>query len=186
MSISILLVVSLLVYFIMKSKKRTSSNDSSSEKIYSDSTLNGIYVNYNMFIESACRKHNIEVDVILAIIAQESGGKNNLPVGKAGEIGLMQITPPALREYNTKYGANFKTNDLFIPYANIEIGVGYFAYCFNYFFFTKSLDKKASTVWAIRAYNAGITGALKYDRGIDYYKKVMKWYNKIKEEKNAS
>src|SRR3990167_9498323 len=64
-------------------------------------------------------------DLIPAIIQVESSGNPNA-VSKAGAIGLMQITPIVLKEYNQHAPSGFLCGiDLYNPYDNKAIGAWY-------------------------------------------------------------
>ena len=64
--------------------------------------------------------NNIPDEILLGIIAQESMGNNELKVGSAGEVGLMQITPMGLSYTGLGYTMNqIKTN----PKFAIEAGI---------------------------------------------------------------
>lgn len=171
-------VIALFVLFVVASKKALLTTPNS----YKDSTLNLIQNKYGTYIDACANRFKVPRNIIMAIIAQESGGNENIQTGEAGEIGLMQITNGALLDFNETYGSNFSyPNDLKITYNNILVGTGYFAYLYSYFRLTMKKTESDSLVLSSASYNAGITGCLKYGYGFDYYKKIENWINKIYE-----
>lgn len=52
---------------------------------------NARYVEYAMGIYRAAQRYQIEPKLLIAIAQQESGFRDNLPEGKAGELGICQI-----------------------------------------------------------------------------------------------
>lgn len=71
-------------------------------------------------VEQAAAHHGVPADVILAIIAVESGGDPNAR-GAAGEIGLMQILPATGRLLGVSAA------ELRDPAVNIDTGARYLA-----------------------------------------------------------
>jgi soluble lytic murein transglycosylase len=98
-------------------------------------------------ITTASRKYNYDPIFLLAIIKTESRFNPNA-VGKAGEIGLMQIKPSTAEWIAKKKRFPWVNKDeLFNPEYNIHMGALYFKYL------KKSLNSKASDY--INAYNMG-------------------------------
>lgn len=56
----------------------------------------------------------------IAVYLQESSG-NPKAIGLANDVGLYQITPIRLKDYNKKTGNNYTLNDLFNPVISREI-----------------------------------------------------------------
>lgn len=111
-----------------------------------------------------------------AIIQIESGGKESAFNANSGAVGLCQITPVVLKEYNLMVGADFKRKDLFNGQVNLKIATWYMnrriPQLLKHYGIADTLKNR---LWA---YNAGIG---KVRRGIlpletrNYIKK----YNKI-------
>ena len=64
------------------------------------------YLEYAVGIHHAAAKYGIDPRVIIAIAQQETGFRENLPEGKAGEIGIIQIRKMWLN--NPKFTHEFK------------------------------------------------------------------------------
>ena len=132
--------------------------------------------------------------LVLSIIKVESNGNPNA-LGSNNDVGLMQITPIVLKEYNNieskikRLVAEFNDvtysdpnnyyniGDLYNPSINVEIGTWYLKRLYHYY--------KCSTVKQIAmSYNGGITRARrngfdlkKMPRSIqNYVKKVTRLY----------
>ncbi len=102
------------------------------------------------YILSASQKHNVSPSLIRAIIWRESKF-NPRVIGKAKEIGLMQITSGAVQDWCK---ANKKSTpmrrSLFKPSLNIEIGTWYLARAGRHWDGYKSKE-----ILQISEYNAG-------------------------------
>ena len=131
---------------------------------YSGDTLNG--GQYSDIINRQARNHNVDPDLIAAIIQQESGG-NSRAVSQAGAQGLMQLMP------KTAQGLGV-TNPL-DPEQNIAGGTKYIAQMLKRY--NGNIEK------ALWAYNAGPGNA---DKGTlpaetaKYIPSVMARYRKLK------
>ena len=143
------------------------------EKKKTDSLLREFAIGGTLKWEKLARKYSayrIEKNLILAVIAQESGG-NRDSLGKAGEIGLMQILQPALTDVNRTYGLNYSFIDLWTPEVNIEVGAKYLA-LMN----TQNKD----IIKALQSYNAGATTVKNNPNvSIDYAKSVLDYKNTL-------
>lgn len=91
--------------------------------------------NVLMYIEQACnhiKSLNSESGkkFVMAIVMRESSGiADPVQYGKAGEIGLMQITKGAFSEVENRYNYGFKyPDDLRNPFKNILVGCTYLDY----------------------------------------------------------
>lgn len=74
------------------------------------------YLEYSVGIYRAAIRYNIEPSVLIAITQQETGFRENLPEGRAGEQGICQVLKSWLQ--NTKFKAEFrgaKPNDFHRP-----------------------------------------------------------------------
>lgn len=144
-------------------------------------------------------------DIVPAIIQVESGGNPNA-VSPAGAIGLMQITPIVLKEFNNS-GLNHlsykstcvwdnkiipyeETNglpilkqELFVTWINKSVGKWYLRRLKNHY-----LKDKYTIERMLAAYNGGITRLKKVNYDINkmpketrqYVRKVMKIYDQAK------
>jgi soluble lytic murein transglycosylase-like protein len=91
-------------------------------------------------IDSAARKHQLEVKLIRGVIEQESTF-HACAISAKGAKGLMQLMPSTIEQY--------KVADVFDPQQNIEAGAT---------FLRQLLDKyKGDLKLALAAYNAGPT-----------------------------
>lgn len=113
---------------------------------------------YSEIIEQKAQKYNIDANLIRAVIFQESKFDSQA-VGKAGEIGLMQLVPAAAVADWARVHAKEPPNstELFDPALNIEIGSWYLSLGLN-----KYKDHKESIILALCAYNAGDSRANKW------------------------
>ena len=129
---------------------------------------------YNLYKDSIDREakiHQVDTDLICAIIFVESHG-NPFAIGSTPDIGLMQITQPALTDYNMWYKSNISLISMFDPALNIRVGVSYLAWLLDQF--------NNHYVKAISAYNQGIGKVKSNIYSTDYYNKVQKVYNVLK------
>ncbi len=70
----------------------------------------GKYLEYAMGIHRAALKYSVEPTVLIAIAQQETGFREALPEGAAGEIGIIQIRKMWLK--NKKFVAEFKNQSI--------------------------------------------------------------------------
>lgn len=122
---------------------------------------------------------DIDWDKLVASVIQIESGGNPDAIGTSGEIGLMQITPIVVREwqnfcYKMKIGTCSlkEANELFNPTINKRIGTWYLKRLHNHYGF-KTVEE------VVQAYNCGPTRAKtgKIPKStIRYRKKVMKIY----------
>ena len=123
------------------------------------------------YIRNISNKHNVDPDLVKAIIKVESDSNPNA-VSRAGAQGLMQLMP--------KTCEMMEVNNPFDPLENIQGGVGYFNYLYDKF--NKNLEL------TLAAYNAGETVVMEY-KGIppypetrNYVRKVLRLYKGYKEK----
>jgi len=64
------------------------------------------YLEYGLGIYRASRRYNVEPSVLIAITQQETGFREGLPEGKAGELGICQILKNWLK--NPRFRAEFR------------------------------------------------------------------------------
>ena len=103
-------------------------------------------------IDNAARRHGVEVDLVHAVIAVESGYRATAQ-SPAGAQGLMQLMPGTQRDLGV--------SDAFDPRQNVAAGVAYL----------RRLTDEFGTVLALAAYNAG-PGAVRRYNGIPPYEQT--------------
>ena len=122
-------------------------------------------------------------DKLVRVVIQVESGGDPHAVGSNNDVGLMQITPIVLKEYNQNkklYNLGYYSiGHLYNPSINVKIGTWYLKRLYHYY--------KCSTIEQIAmSYNGGITRARK--NGFDlkkmpkstqrYVKRVIKLYYK--------
>jgi soluble lytic murein transglycosylase len=118
--------------------------------------------------------YNVPVALVFAVIKQESGG-NLDATGPTGDYGLMQITKPALDEFNFKTGNIYRLSDMFKPECNIQVGTWYLQWC-------KRVLGKVGWDKVAQAYNAGVGRVINGSTtGAEYARKVTQYYNDFEE-----
>ncbi len=133
----LLLIIVVAVYLVIR-KYMSEIDQKLTAQIFSD---------YGPAISSAGAAFRIPEERIVAIIAKESSGDRNVKDGAAGEIGLMQVTPGALSDFNRINGASYNSDSLRNPSTNIMVGTGYLASLVS--------DFDGDLDLATQAYNAG-------------------------------
>lgn len=73
------------------------------------------------------KQHSIPLNVLEAQLWTESGGRETV-VSSAGAIGLFQIKPIVLDDYQRVEGITLDEQDLFDPIVNIDVGAFYLAW----------------------------------------------------------
>jgi len=102
----------------------------------------------------AAQRHGVDPCLVMGVIQAESAWRAGA-VGRAGEVGLMQIMPGAIADWERVTGRDAGTRrDQFAPELNIEIGTWYLARALN-----RWEDRAQPEVWALLQYNAGPTVA---------------------------
>ncbi len=120
---------------------------------------------YDNLIAEASKRHNIPFPLLKAIIKAESNF-NRRAVSKAGALGLMQIMPNNLKEFNV--------DDPFNPWENIMGGTRYLKKLLLRF--------NGKLPLALAAYNAGPGTVERYNdippikETENYVEQVMKYY----------
>ena len=103
-------------------------------------------------VDDAARRHGVDVDLVHAVIAVESGYRATAQ-SPAGAQGLMQLMPGTQRDLGV--------SDAFDPRQNVDAGVAYL----------RRLTDEFGTVLALAAYNAG-PGAVRRYNGIPPYEET--------------
>lgn len=117
----------------------------------------------NETIKNASREYNIPIELLEAVIKQESAGDTQA-VSSAGAEGLMQLMPETAR--------GLGVTDSFDITQNIMGGAKYLK---------QMIDKFGSTEKALAAYNAGPGNVLKYE-GIPPFPETKDYVRKIMED----
>lgn len=76
---------------------------------------------YEKLIFQYANLFNLSPIYVISVIYKESSGNPTIG-GGIGEVGLMQISPIALADYNERNSTNIQRNDLKNPEINIKIG----------------------------------------------------------------
>lgn len=130
-------------------------------------------------MQSAAQKHNIDIELLQALIAAESGF-NAQAISPKGALGLMQLIPATAARYGVQSdGRTSQQQKLFDPQINIAAGTQYLRDLLNLF--------KGQLDLALAAYNAG-EGAVQragnkipnYPETQNYVKTVMQMYAALK------
>lgn len=133
----ILIVVITLIYGTAKNQEAKANSAKIPEPVRE----------WNEEINTYSEKFDVPASLAYSILWQESAGNPNA-TGSAGEIGLMQLKPIAVKDVQGSMGVNtagWKTN----PVKNIEVGVAYLKLMY---------DRTGNWQEAVRAYNQGKRG----------------------------
>jgi soluble lytic murein transglycosylase-like protein len=102
-------------------------------------------------IQAAATNYGVPWTRVAAIVATESGGNESARNGLS--IGLMQIEPIALQDFNSEYHTSYSIESLNDAGINMNVGTGYLA------LLRKRLNNDLDL--ATQAYNGGIGNVLK-------------------------
>ena len=122
---------------------------------------------YQLLIESISRTHNVDPQLVTAMMKTESNF-NRWAVSSKGALGLMQLIPET--------GRRFGVRDFFDPRQNIEGGVRYLRFLLNKF--------NGNIELSLAAYNAGENAVLRFGRvppiqeTQDYVRKIRAIYKR--------
>lgn len=125
-------------------------------------------------VQDAGRRHAVDAELILSVMAQESSFIPTAVSYKGGRPcarGLMQLTPPTA----TRFGVT----DPFDPKENIEGGVKYLRFLLDTFG-----DERLDLVLA--GYNAGEGAVLRYKRNVPPYKETRNYVRTILARYNST
>jgi soluble lytic murein transglycosylase len=112
---------------------------------------------YNQLIEQIAGRYGVDKFLVKAVIRRESEF-DPFVYGRAGEIGLMQVTEGAGREWARATGRkDFGRDLLWDERANIEAGTWYLARALN-----RWRDKDDPVPFALAEYNAGFGNVLRW------------------------
>jgi soluble lytic murein transglycosylase-like protein len=112
-------------------------------------------------IEQAARRHNVDVNLVRALIRVESNF-NSKAVSRKGAMGLMQLMPSTARQLNV-------TNP-FDPDQNVDAGVRHLKKLLQ--------DFNGNVKLSLAAYNAG-AGAVHRNAGIPNYAETRNYVSRI-------
>jgi len=88
---------------------------------------------YSKYVTAASKKYNIPEHIIYAVIHTESAFQKNA-VSKSGAKGLMQLMPKTFRWISDEMRFQYLPDEaIFDPQTNIDYGVWYLRYLYNYF-----------------------------------------------------
>ena len=114
---------------------------------------------YNSFVQEAAGRYHMSESLIRAVIWRESDFDPGA-TGLAGERGLMQVTPPAGREWAASENIQtFTDSDLFDPRTNIMAGSWYLGRAIRRW---QQADRPE--IFGLAEYNAGRTHARRWAR----------------------
>lgn len=113
---------------------------------------------YAPFIKESAKRNGVPVELICAVILQESGGKANA-VSHAGAKGLMQLMPATAKRFGVIDPMN--------PAQNIEGGTRYLKFLSNRY--------KGNVELMLAAYNAGEHNVEKYGMKIPPFKETKNY-----------
>ncbi|OPZ25059.1 MAG: Soluble lytic murein transglycosylase precursor [Lentisphaerae bacterium ADurb.BinA184] len=117
----------------------------------------GRYTAYDAIIEDAARRQSLSPSLVRAVIRQESDF-HYWRIGRAGEIGLMQVTGPAVADWERATGNRCRfRGKLFDARLNIEVGTWYLARALR-----RWSRYRDAEVLALAEYNAGYSRARKW------------------------
>ena len=118
-------------------------------------------------IDAAAKRHNVDANLVRAIIQVESNF-NPRAVSNKGALGLMQLMP--------KTAKSLKVSNAYDPQQNVDAGVRHLKTLLNNF--------GGDIALSLAAYNAGET-AVRHHRGVppysetrDYVKRITALYSK--------
>jgi soluble lytic murein transglycosylase-like protein len=124
---------------------------------------------YGTLIYETARRHQVNPQVVAALIRQESAGKVRA-VSHKGARGLMQLMPATAKRFGVR------KEQLFEPQHNLEAGVRYLSWLIDQF--PNDLAK------VLAAYNAG-EGAVARHGGVPPYPETLAYVRKVMQRAEA-
>jgi hypothetical protein len=112
-------------------------------------------------IEQAARRHNVDANLVRALIRVESNF-NSKAVSRKGAMGLMQLMPSTARQ--------LKVTNPFDPDQNVDAGVRHLKQLLQ--------DFNGNVKLSLAAYNAG-AGAVHRNAGIPHYAETRNYVSRI-------
>lgn len=129
------------------------------------------YKNVRQHLSQAAKTHQVDVDLLKAMMATESGF-NAGAVSPKGAVGLMQIMPATAERYGLSGDATLTVSDkLADPKTNIGIGARYMAYLIK--LFPGQIDL------AVAAYNAGEGAVQRAGNRVPNYPETQKYVARV-------
>jgi soluble lytic murein transglycosylase-like protein len=122
---------------------------------------NAAHANLDAMIEQTARRHDVDVNLVRAMVRTESGN-NPRAVSTKGALGLMQLMPPTARDLGV--------TNVFDPAQNVDGGVRYLKSLLTQF--------GGDLPLSLAAYNAG-PGAVERHGGIPPYRETQEYVKKI-------
>ena len=125
-------------------------------------------VDIDFLVQKVGLRHNVDTDLIHAVIRQESN-YDVFAVSVKGACGLMQLMPGTALRFGVK--------DIFDPAENVEGGVKYLRHLMDRY--------EGDRIRALAAYNAGegavdrYGGVPPYRETEDYVDRVRRWYGSL-------
>ncbi len=117
--------------------------------------------NFDYLIQKCAKRYNVDPNLVKAVIKQESRFNPNAR-GKHGEVGLMQITFPVVKDWEKEKKRKLVSKGLlFSSEINIEIGTWYLGRALYQW-----RDNKDQVIFALAQYNAGRSRALNWAKKI--------------------
>lgn len=115
---------------------------------------------YGGLVLKMAAEYGVAPGLVAAVIWVESRF-DPMRVGKAGEVGLMQVTEGAAEEWAIEHGVPPPAvEDLFDPELNLRIGIWYLARALK-----RWADRDDPVIYALAEYNAGPTVAARWAAG---------------------
>jgi soluble lytic murein transglycosylase-like protein len=140
------------------------SNQSASAKIMAANSLGGaaaMPANIDNAIEQAAARHNVDPNLVRAVVKVESNFNPNA-VSRKGAMGLMQLMPSTARQ--------LKVQNPFDPAQNVDAGVRHLK---------QLLESYGGDIkLTLAAYNAG-AGAVSRSSGVPHYAETQNYVRRI-------
>lgn len=122
---------------------------------------------YKSTVDKFCTLFNVLPEYVYAIIKKESEGFP-FAVGPTNDFGLMQITQPALTDFNRTNKTSYTLLDVWLqPTLNIRVGTWYLSWLLKQF----NNDYRL----AVSAYNQGIGNVKQGKYSETYYLTVLSY-----------